>query len=781
MAALVVTISSDVSEEGVGSVVSRVILFCTIPIEIPIAPYMPTDLLTALELPVVSLFLCSDDSESELADELLERHVSLRPYDDMVSSAALCRARLAALSLQTSASDTSSGSSSNSVSHTSEGTFTASLQGTQISLEDHPHHSFEVVRSPSGPLTRRRSQCSDYTTPTSSSSAKPSRKRSQSLAMSIPSRKRYRDIQADLETTTMTIDGLDIEPVIVGVKIGVEPGLAFFESESELEEAEADEEADAEIQPEGTIDIGVDITTRIDILDDLLMPDAMKRLGSLRRREQKGKNLIVEGIEKVRADSLQRHLGYVEDGLGQANRNARLVDENQSQNGDDNDNRSGGNGNHCNNNEDGNQNGGNGGARRNALVARVCTYKDFPNSQPRNFSGTKGVVSLARRFKKMEFVFCISNYPTNSQVKLTTCTLLDGALTWWNSHVLKIGIDEAYEMPWKDLMKLMIEVYCPRNDIQKLENKNKAANNDAHGRAYALGGGDGNPDSNIITEDLPELPPSRQVEFQINLVPGYAPVARAPYRLALSEMNELSAQLQELTDKGFIRRIARKIHLRSGYPQLRVREEDVPKMVFRTRYSHYKFQVQILGHVIDSKGIYVDPAKIELTKDWASPKNPTKLCQFLSLVGYYRRFIECFPMIARPMTKLTQKSVKYEWGEKEDAAFQLLKQKLYSAPILALFEGSENFMVYCDASHKGLGAVPMQKEKLWCSLSRCGDIICTEQKDVVFTDHKSLQHILDQNDLNMRQRGLLELLSDYDSEIRYQSRKANMVADALSR
>ncbi|GKD14023.1 putative reverse transcriptase domain-containing protein [Tanacetum coccineum] len=116
------------------------------------------------------------------------------------------------------------------------------------------------------------------------------------------------------------------------------------------------------------------------------------------------------------------------------------------------------------------------------------------------------------------------------------------------------------------------------------------------------------------------------------------------------------------------------------------------------------------------------------------------------------------------MTKLTQKSVKFDWGEKEEAAFQTLKHKLCSAPILALSEGSENFVVYCNASHKGLGAVLMQKERVIAYDTRC----------VVFTDHKSLQHILNQKELNMRQRRWLELLSDYDCEIRYHPGKANV-------
>ncbi|GJT82293.1 putative reverse transcriptase domain-containing protein [Tanacetum coccineum] len=157
------------------------------------------------------------------------------------------------------------------------------------------------------------------------------------------------------------------------------------------------------------------------------------------------------------------------------------------------------------------------------------------------------------------------------------------------------------------------------------------------------------------------------------------------------------------------------------------------------------------------------------------------------------------------MTKLTQKKVKFIWGDKQEAAFQLLKQKLCSAPILALPEGSEDFIAYCDASIKGLGAVLMQREKVIAYASRqlkiheknytthdleLGAVVFALKiwrhylygtKCTVFTDHKSLQHILNQKELNMRQRRWLELLSDYDCEIRYHPGKANVVADALSR
>ncbi|GKB94854.1 putative reverse transcriptase domain-containing protein [Tanacetum coccineum] len=216
----------------------------------------------------------------------------------------------------------------------------------------------------------------------------------------------------------------------------------------------------------------------------------------------------------------------------------------------------------------------------------------------------------------------------------------------------------------------------------------------------------------VFLEYLPGLPPMRQVEFQIDLVPCVAPVARAPYRLAP---------------------VYSKIGLRSGYHQLRVREEDILKTTFRTCYGHYEFQVMPFGltnapaseeeHAEHLKlilellkkeefeGIHVDPAKIESIKDWASPRTPIKIRQFLGLAGYYRRFIKGFSNIAKPMTKLTQKNVKFDWSEKEEAAFLFLKQRLCSAPILALPEGSENFVVYCDASRKGLGVVLMQKEK----------------------------------------------------------------------
>nr|GFC06131.1 putative reverse transcriptase domain-containing protein [Tanacetum cinerariifolium] len=208
--------------------------------------------------------------------------------------------------------------------------------------------------------------------------------------------------------------------------------------------------------------------------------------------------------------------------------------------------------------------------------------------------------------------------------------------------------------------------------------------------------------------------------------------------------------------------------------------ELLKKEELYAKFSKCEFwipKVQFLGHMIDSQG----------------------------LAGYYRRFIEGFSKIAKPMTKLTQKKVKFEWGDKQEAAFQLLKQKLCSALIFALPEGSKDFIVYCDASNKGLGAVLMQREKVISYASRQLKIYEKNYtthdleleaivfalkiwrhylygtKCTVFTDYKSLQHIPDQKELNMRQRRWLELLSDYDCNIHYHPGKANVVADALRR
>nr|GEV89095.1 hypothetical protein [Tanacetum cinerariifolium] len=240
----------------------------------------------------------------------------------------------------------------------------------------------------------------------------------------------------------------------------------------------------------------------------------------------------------------------------------------------------------------------------------------------------------------------------------------------------------------------------------------------------------------VFPNDLSGLPPIQEINFRIELIPRAVPVAKSPYHLAPSELEEL---IDDLFDQLQGSQFFSKIDLRSGYHQLRVHEDDIPKTVFRTRYGHFEFtvmpfgltnalsvfmdlmnrvcrpyldkEVQFLGHVINGNGIHVDPSKIEAVKNWKAPKT-------------------------------------------------LTEDKLCNALVLALFEGPEDFVVYCDAFEIGLGCVLMQRGKMIAYASRQLKI---HEKNYTTYDLE------------------LELFSDYDCEIRYHPGKANVVADALSR
>ncbi|TYK14163.1 ty3-gypsy retrotransposon protein [Cucumis melo var. makuwa] len=374
----------------------------------------------------------------------------------------------------------------------------------------------------------------------------------------------------------------------------------------------------------------------------------------------------------------------------------------------------------------------------------------------------------------------------------------------------------------------------------------------------------------VFPEELPELPPHREIEFAVELEPGMVPISRAPYRMAPAELKELKLQLQELLDKGFIRpsvspwgapvlfvkkkdgsirlcidyRELNKIDLRSGYHQLRIKDSDVPKTTFRSRYGHYKFiamsfgltnapavfkdlmnrvfrelldtfvivfiedvlifskteaeheehlrmvletlranklyakfskcefclkQVSFLGHVVYQAGVSVHPAQIEAATSWPRPSTVSEVCSFLSLAGYYRRFVENFSRIATPLTQLTKKGAPFVWSKAYEDIFENLKQKLVTAPVLTLPDGSESFVIYSDASKKGLGCVLMQQGKV-----------------VAYASHQLKSH--EQNypthDLELAvvvYAKDMEALLDYDCEILYHPNKANVVADALSR
>ncbi|GJY34017.1 putative reverse transcriptase domain-containing protein [Tanacetum coccineum] len=426
-----------------------------------------------------------------------------------------------------------------------------------------------------------------------------------------------------------------------------------------------------------------------------------------------------------------------------------------------------------------------------APVARKCSYKEFMSYQPINFKGTEGAVGLISWFERTESVFSRINCTEDCKKKGYKITWVEFKKLLIKNNSLELGPEDG---------RLNFTIYCEGN-VSRHKSDEKRLEDILVVKEFL----------EVFPEDLPGLPPVRQELNKLTI----------KIRYPLPRIDDLFDQLQGSS-------VYLRIDLRSGYHQLRVRDEDIPKTAFRTRYGHYEFQVmpfgltnapvvftdhmnrvckpyldkfvivfiddiliysrnkeehanhlriilellkkeklyakfskcdfwirivQFLGHLIDSQGLYVDPAKIEAVKNWTSPTTPTEIHQFLGLAGYYRRFIKDFSKIAKSLTKLTQKNKKYIWGEDQESAFQLLKQKLCEAPILALPEGNDDFVIYCDASHQGLGAVLMQREK----------------------------HILDQKELNMRQRRWLELLADYDCEIRYHPGKANVVADALSR
>nr|ABA92058.1 retrotransposon protein, putative, Ty3-gypsy subclass [Oryza sativa Japonica Group] len=301
-----------------------------------------------------------------------------------------------------------------------------------------------------------------------------------------------------------------------------------------------------------------------------------------------------------------------------------------------------------------------------------------------------------------------------------------------------------------------------------------------------------------------------------------------------------------------------KIDLRSGYHQLRICEEDIPKTAFITRYGlfectvmsfgltnapaffmnlmnkvfmefldkfvvvfiddiliyskseeeheqHLRLEVQFLGHIVNAQGVAVDPANVESVTKWTPPRTVTQVRSFLGLAGYYRRFIENFSKIAKPMTQLLKKEEKFIWSAECNRSFEELKRRLVPGPILILPDQTKDFQVYCDASRQGLGCVLMQDGKVVSYASQQlrpheGDYPTHDLELAavvhalkiwrhylignhceVYTDHKSLKYIFTQPDLNLRQRRWLELIKDYDMGIHYHLGKANVVADALSR
>ncbi|GJX41162.1 putative reverse transcriptase domain-containing protein [Tanacetum coccineum] len=531
-----------------------------------------------------------------------------------------------------------------------------------------------------------------------------------------------------------------------------------------------------------------------------------------------------EAIEELIAQRVAKALANYE-----ATRAANALEtENQSQNGSDGDNGNGGNGDGG-NNRNGNPNENGRGA---ILVARVCTYQDFVKCQPLNFKGTEGVVGLTRWFEKIETVFHISNCPHVYQVKYDTCTLLDSALTWneiqkmetelWNL-IMKNNDLAAYTQRFQELTLLCSRMVPGEEDqirryvgglpsnIQgnvmsaepmRLQDAIRLANNlmDQKLKGYAIRSDEKKKFESNQRDNRAQQPRSRDRMLENRMWPGpiqlviqteelepwkklVIPEARGKaYAIGRGDANLGSNVVTEL---GSFDVIIGMDWLANNHAVI-VCDEKIVSIPFGDeimiiqgdRNDKKKKSTNKVEHEGHIKKILELLKKKEL--DWASPKTPTEIHQFLGLVGYYRRFIKRFLKISKPMSKLTQKSVKFDWGDKEEAAFQTLKQKLCSSPILALPKGSEIFVVYCDAFYKGLGAVLMQKERV---ISYASHQLKIHEKNYMTHDLELGVVVFDLKMWRHYSYGTkwLELLSDYDYEIRYHLGKANVVVDALSR
>ncbi|XP_073225498.1 uncharacterized protein [Cicer arietinum] len=303
----------------------------------------------------------------------------------------------------------------------------------------------------------------------------------------------------------------------------------------------------------------------------------------------------------------------------------------------------------------------------------------------------------------------------------------------------------------------------------------------------------GNEFLDVFPEDVVCLPPEREIEFSIDLVPGANPIFITPYRMSPLELKELKSQLEDLLTKGFVRPsvspwgapvllVKKKdggMRLCIYYMQLNKILRDKKLFAKLSKCEFWLSEVKFLGHVISHGGVTVDPSKVETVLNWTQPKNVTEVRSFLGMAGYYRRFIRKFSQIALPLTRLTRKGNPFVWDEDCEKSFQELKTRLTTAPILnrkvvayasrQLRPHEENYPTHDLELAAVVFALKIWRHYLYGA------------KFEVFSDHKSLKYLFDQKELNMRQRRWMEFLKDYDFELKYHPGKANVVADALSR
>nr|ABA98209.1 retrotransposon protein, putative, Ty3-gypsy subclass [Oryza sativa Japonica Group] len=360
----------------------------------------------------------------------------------------------------------------------------------------------------------------------------------------------------------------------------------------------------------------------------------------------------------------------------------------------------------------------------------------------------------------------------------------------------------------------------------------------------------------VFPEDLSTMPLKREIEFRIDLAPGTALIYKSPYRMAANELAKVKKQVDEQLQKGYIRsstspwgapvifvekkdktkrmcvdyrarnevtiknkyplpriddlfdqlkeaKVFSKIDLRSGYHQLRIREEDIAKTAFTTRYR--LFECTVMSFRLTNAPAFFMNLMNKVFMEFLDKFVVVFIDDILIYSKSKEEHQQHLRLIARPMTQLLKKDEKFKWSAECNQSFEELKKRLVSAPVLILPDQTKDFQVYCDASRQGLGCVLMQEGRVVAYASRqlrpyesnypTHDLELAAVVHAlkiwrhylignhceVYTDHKSLKYIFTQLDLNLRQRRWLELIKDYDMGIQYHLGKANVVADALSR